>query len=322
MEADAKTKRIEKLICDIKFGDFSESKKECKRIELSNLLLSKIKNGGLILRLMSDAKSDLSVKEEKVDNGYDAIAFAQAYNYAYERYGDVDKDTNERILFIQLFLSAYNIKCAGIKETKLNSSPSADYFKKDIIILFLKKIKEENKITQDLPRKNFASKDKCINLLREWGVYDKYIDTLDEIFETSYTARDSLKSDSENDQDTYNVVDASASKEHQLHDIVEEKISRLFEKFLISSNEDDKKIGKIHFYLVVLEQADEDTLDRYQEFIDIGFKKFCDKYTVDYVLKNKNEVAGEYLNYKPDTMRKKFKAIEKALLRVAACGNS
>lgn len=310
---DDKTRRIEEVACALKFGKLSEYKKKNKGIELVNLLIEVCFKR--ISIAMNNETENMSFIDDDIKCNYDGEVFVEAYNYALNRYGELDKDTGERILFIRLFRKAYNVKGAGIKSSKFERVSDEGTLRKSAVRKFLEKVRFQKNISVTIPRLDYINKNKCIEILKIWGVYSEYIDELDEIFSNKHIVCD-VQMNNDNG-DVFSCSDSREYEKHCNHDVEANKLCLVFSKFLdLCAQKGHEQLGRTFLTLLFLEKGDTDKISEYQDYLDKEFYEYCSKYPINFLLKNKNEIAGEFFHYKPDTMRKKLAAVSKEILKI------
>lgn len=310
---DEKTRRIEEVAWALKCGELGSTKSQRKGIELVNLLIEVCFKR--ISIAMNNETENMSFVDDDIKCNYDGEVFAAAYNYALERYGELDKDTGERILFIRLFRKAYNVKGAGIKSNKIERVSDERTLIKSAVRKFLEKVRFQKNLSVTIPRLDYINKKKCIEILKTWGVYSEYIDELDEIFSTKHIVSDiQINND---DDDAFSCSDIKEYEKHCSYNVEADKVCLIFSRILeLCAKKGYERVGRVFLTLRFFENGDADKISEYQDYLDKEFYEYCSKYPIDFLLKNKNEIAGEFFHYKPDTMRKKLTAVSKEIIKI------
>ena len=288
--------RIDQLAQELASGGLTESLAERKRSELVLLLMNEC-----------NFKFEDEEKGSKEKSRFDNLYFTEAFVAALANY---DKK-NPEMPFLNFFISYYNTKAMGLKFDKIAQENPETFAER---LHAMKALIEKIGKTEGLDYKDYKNnlrylnKDKILATLDTWGVAEKYRDAVEAVMEHNKITYLDAPKNTGDDTDAQNPYDI-------LPDIKREDTH--LQLLLADIIEKSYVISKIHkLYPLNHCEWSGNLYENYDAVIPVVFSVYLEQGYISYYEAQKlwdilaNELLGAYLNYAPDTIRKKRKQLE------------
>lgn len=315
--------QIEKLAEAIAFGSLSVTKMQIAKARLANLLFEEV-NGTRATELDHPERGIL---KETFDGECFVRALSETLKYSY---GKKDRVTQRRIPFLQLFRSRYNLKLKTANQDLWKSQDTDQTkFRKAHVAQFLQDLAKAKGLSKDELKSrlsfNALNHEKCMEFLQDIQASPQEIEEYQAISNKSYTEsleynlqsakggssvstkvlQQSLSSFTKRERQAMVILDLLDAAKEKMKAHKQQKILALFLPYFITL----KVIG---VYAYTLHEC-----VLWQPYMDMPFWQYCKAYWQMDKQKG-NEILGQYLSQKPDTVRKKLSIVQTFLVKVQA----